>query len=503
MKKITKNNVVLGIIGVFILAFFVNSVQIKAVTEDEVQNIETNVAVEDVLESSGDVKYYKFTMDKTGYFQVLFDVVEIGVDTEDGWTITILDSDGNSTISSFTRTGDSTLPKFAFEEGKTFYLKIEAYRKNIYDAPIDVKYQFTVNTYENNSWESEYNDSVKDADNINVNSNYCANLYYSSDVDYYHFVMDRTGYFDISFTIPEVDAEVEDGWKVTVFREDENVNSFIVTSNMTTCPYAFKKGTNIYIKVEATRSNIYDAPIFTEYNLKVNATTSSVWEKESNDSLSNASSMDLSKTYSGSTYKLGDVDYYKVKLSGKGFMTVYFDPNELSDNLKDGYDLEIYNSSNAKIYSSTSITSKSNSKLYLNKGTYYIKIDDHSRSSYDCPSEYIIYKLKATYTVAAKPGKVTIRSVKGSTYNSWFNTYDDITYKLKSVKNASGYQVQISTSKKFNKNKTTVFSDISGRIGSQLKRKTKYYVRARAYYETPTGSKTYGNWSNIKSVKTK
>jgi len=75
---------------------------------------------------------------------------------------------------------------------------------------------------------------------------------------------------------------------------------------------------------------------------------------------------------------------------------------------------------------------------------------------------------------------------------------------LNSVKNASGYQVQISTSKKFNKNKTTVrSSSTKGTIGSELIKKKKYYVRARAYYETPLGLKTYGKWSNIKSVKTK
>lgn len=347
----------------------------------------------------------------------------------------------------------------------------------------------------------EYNDSATTANNIDANVNYCANLYSPGDVDYYHFVMDRTGYFDVSFTIPEVDAAIKYGWNVTIFVEDSQVDSFIATSNVTTCPYAFRKGTSIFIKIDALYASSYYAPTFTEYNLKINATTSSLWEQESNDSMSDASSISLKETYSGTTYKNGDVDYYKVRITGKGFMTLSFDPNDLLENLGEGYDLSVYNSHNTTLYSNTSITSKSSAKFYLNKGTYYIRVGNHR--SYRSPSSYTIYKLKSTFVVTGKPGKVIIKSIKGTTYTYCLSNYDNITYKLSSVKNASGYQVQISTSKKFNRNKTTVLSGTKGTIGSELIKKKKYYIRARAYYETPLGSKTYGKWSSIKHVRTK
>ena len=502
MKKIIGNVLLLVIATLFMLSLLIAPEQIKAISDDDVQKIETNIIVEDVLESTSDVKYYKFTMDKTGYFQIAFNIPEIGVDTKDGWVVSLIDSDGNSIIYSFTVAENVTFPKLAFEKGKSFYIKIEKKYNTSHLTPIGVKYQFQVNTYENMNWEVEYNDSATTANNIDANVSYCANLNSPEDVDYYHFVMDRTGYFDVSFTIPEVDATIKNGWDVTIFAEDSQVNSFIVTSNVTTCPYAFKQGTNIYIKVKARYDSSYYAPTFTEYNLKINATTSSLWEQESNDSMSDASEISLKETYSGTTYKDGDVDYYKIKITGKGFITLSFDPNDLSENLGDGFDLSVYNSSNSKLYSNTSITSKLNVKLYLGKGNYYIRIENHY--NYQSPSAYTVYKLKATFVLASKPGKAIIKSVKGTTYTYILSIYDTISYKLSSVKNASGYQVQISTSKKFNRNKTTVRSSSTrGTIGSELIKKKKYYVRARAYYETPLGLKTYGKWSNIKSVKTK
>lgn len=502
MKKTKRNVVLMVIASLFIISFLITPKQIKAVSDEYVQKIETNASVEGVLESTSEVKYYKFTMDKTGYFQIAFSVPEIGVDTKDGWTVSLLDSDGNATIYSFNISGNYALPKTGFEKGKTFYIKIETkYNSNIW-APLGVKYQFQVNTYENTNWEVENNDSSTKANNIDANIDYCANLNSSNDVDYYHFVMDRTGYFDITFSIPEVDAKIKDGWNVTVFAEDSEVNSFVATSNVTTRPYAFKQGTNIFVKVESRYHDSNYAPTYTEYNLKINATTSALWEQESNDSMQEASSINLKETYSGTTYITGDVDYYKVQITGKGFVTIFLDSNDLSENLGDGYDLSVYNSSNAKLYSNTCITSKSNAKLYLSPGAYYLRIEDHNK--YSSPSVYSVYKLRADFALAAKPGKVAIKSVKGTTYKYYFSTFDNISYRLKSVKNVSGYQIQISTNKKFNKNKTTVFSaDIKGTIGSELVKKKKYYIRARAYYETPLGAKTYGKWSNIKYVKTK
>lgn len=88
--------------------------------------------------------------------------------------------------------------------------------------------------------------------------------------------------------------------------------------------------------------------------------------------------------------------------------------------------------------------------------------------------------------VKAKPGKKKVKL-------SW-----------RKVKNATGYQIQMSTKKKkgyktvkiLKKNKTTYTK-------KKLKSKKKYYFRVRAYVKNSSGGKLYGKWSKVKKVKVK
>ena len=73
------------------------------------------------------------------------------------------------------------------------------------------------------------------------------------------------------------------------------------------------------------------------------------------------------------------------------------------------------------------------------------------------------------------------------------------------IADASGYQIQIATDKKFKKNKKTITvakQNASKKTVKKLKAKKKYFVRVRAY-KIVDGKKVYGKWSKIKSVKTK
>ena len=73
------------------------------------------------------------------------------------------------------------------------------------------------------------------------------------------------------------------------------------------------------------------------------------------------------------------------------------------------------------------------------------------------------------------------------------------------IANASGYQIQVATDKKFKKNKKTVTvakQNTSKKTVKKLKAKKKYFVRVRAY-KIVDGKKSYGKWSKIKSIKTK
>lgn len=73
------------------------------------------------------------------------------------------------------------------------------------------------------------------------------------------------------------------------------------------------------------------------------------------------------------------------------------------------------------------------------------------------------------------------------------------------IADASGYQIQVATDKKFKKNKKTITvakQNASNKTVKKLKAKKKYFVRVGAY-KIVDGKKVYGKWSKIKSVKTK
>ena len=70
-----------------------------------------------------------------------------------------------------------------------------------------------------------------------------------------------------------------------------------------------------------------------------------------------------------------------------------------------------------------------------------------------------------------------------------------------------GYQVQISTSKKFAKKNTITKTynnkKVFKRTIKKLKKGQTYYLRIRAYKKDSAGRKVYGKWSDVKKIKTK
>lgn len=91
-----------------------------------------------------------------------------------------------------------------------------------------------------------------------------------------------------------------------------------------------------------------------------------------------------------------------------------------------------------------------------------------------------------------KIGKASIKSVKNAKGKKAI-------IKLTAIKNISGYQLQYSTNKKFTKAKSKYISK-SGYTVKNLKKKKKYFFRARAF-KTVSGKMQYGEWSNVKKLK--
>ena len=101
-------------------------------------------------------------------------------------------------------------------------------------------------------------------------------------------------------------------------------------------------------------------------------------------------------------------------------------------------------------------------------------------TSQPAPAVYNLDKVKLK-TIKIKKGKAVI--------------------KWKSIKNASRYEIQYCSSRKFKKlqKKTTKKTTI---VVKKLKKKKLYYIRVRAY-STINGKKVYGTFSSIRKIKTR
>ena len=129
---------------------------------------------------------------------------------------------------------------------------------------------------------------------------------------------------------------------------------------------------------------------------------------------------------------------------------------------------------------------------------------------------------KATVEVSQQKKTTTTSTTNGNnyTYNTNHNDKNETVEgtKIKKIKsyskkikvswnkadNISGYEIQISTSKKFKKNVKTIKAseNSSGVWIKKLKKHTKYYVRIRTYMYLNT-DKLMSEWSGVKKVTTK
>lgn len=136
-------------------------------------------------------------------------------------------------------------------------------------------------------------------------------------------------------------------------------------------------------------------------------------------------------------------------------------------------------------------------------GTYNVTITFKGNYSGIITKSFVIKKAVEQQKIINKPKATSI--IKLTARKKGF-----IVKWKKVVRNNTGYQLQYSTSKSFNK-KTTKTVTIGktktvSKTVSKLKAKKNYYVRIRCYRKVKLDSKTktlYSNWSLVKKIKTK
>lgn len=231
--------------------------------------VATGVEYNGLLHYTQDADYYKFSNTKKGYFQIEFAPRLMGDDrVKNGWKISLYDGNCNL-IESFGITEKRVSNKYPFTVG-TFYVKVEAYIAAFNSYPDECPYMIQINEVTNSTWESEYNNSKKTADNIKTNTSSLYKGYlFDSDIDYYKFTLPASGKTKVSFKAKEVsDLYEARGWNVYLInaKTGSKKTMFSNVSTLKTKTVKLSKGT-YYLLVQAW--NDWYTPTGAEYNFKV------------------------------------------------------------------------------------------------------------------------------------------------------------------------------------------------------------------------------------------
>jgi hypothetical protein len=503
MKKVLKSVIVFAIAAVLVWALPTVTAQAASDhnTSSTAKAIAVNTPVTESLGSANDISWYKFDITDVGYFQMKFGINSFSNldDVHYGWDLYVYDSAYNEIQKIEGIQTAVTGAVRPFSQG-TYYVKVKSHIDVKNYAPVGCNYDLQVAFTAAADWESEYNDQSGNADTITENAMVKGSLYTGTDVDWYKVSIKTKGYFQIVFA-PDASTNLDDihfGWKITVydasFNEIQSDN--YIEGSYTGAKRGYAKGT-YYVKVEPTTTFASYAPVNCVYNLTVKTTASKVWESEGNDVSGSADTIKSGTTYSGLLQSETDADWYKIKITGSGKLTVTLKKAE-STNIDDvhyGWKLYLYDSTGSGELAKTEEI-KGSGKVELNnikKGTYYVRVVAQNAYASFAPTD-CEYTLTAKFT--EKPSKVTLKSATAGN--------KQVKLSWKKVSNATGYYVYRSTSKNgtykkvatIKKNTTVSYTD------SNLKSKKTYYYKVVAY-KTKDGKTTKGTASAVKSATTK
>jgi hypothetical protein len=149
-----------------------------------------------------------------------------------------------------------------------------------------------------------------------------------------------------------------------------------------------------YLKIEIYNNNYSDI----DYKIRVNHSSSSIWETEFNDQYTEADAISVNTDYYGSMRNSNDADWYKFKVSNNGYISLNFSHSymESSYNYWRAY---LYGESLTELasYSFAGSTMEYNlGNIGVPSGTYYLKIEIYSNNYSD-----IDYKIRINHSASS------------------------------------------------------------------------------------------------------
>ena len=213
---------------------------------------------------------------------------------------------------------------------------------------------------------------------------YSDNLENSNDINWYKVSIPADGYITIDFK-HETLSSTSRYWVIRLYMSDQ------VTEYGKGACWEIKGNENYETAKMGVAEGIYYIKIndysFSDatYNLTVNYTEDSSWEKEFNNELEDATDLVLNEAKNGNLASSNDIDWYKLVVEKDGYITIDF-KHEIVSSTNRYWVIRLYMSDGVTEYGKGAyweIKGNENyetAKMGVAEGVYYIKISDYSFS---------------------------------------------------------------------------------------------------------------------------
>lgn len=232
--------------------------------------------------------------------------------------------------------------------------------------------------------EIEINDTIENANPIELNEKYQGNLLTDKDADYYRFVTDSDGKVSISFEHPKIDTK-DRLWEVYLI--DNNKNNEVIRL------YSIGSSTNDESDAARIRAGEYYVKINSyyysdkDYFFTVNfLEESEEFEKEENNTIDTATAINVNDNYTGNLQTDNDIDYFKFSVNEKGKINFSFEHEKIDnrDRFWEVYLLDgISDNTILTLYSRGTEASLQSDYARIPPGDYYLKIKSYYYSNRD------------------------------------------------------------------------------------------------------------------------
>ena len=358
--------------------------------------------------------------------------------------------------------------------------------------------------------ESESNDSLSEANLIDLGCSMKGEMSASWDWDYYKFISNEDGKINITFKNTSPNESYICYWTLYLLGPNGEVIGMRVVdlrdSSSIVLPFIGAKAGTYYYML------IYPGPRYTDshtYTIKTSFTKGKFYEKEVNNTEETASKLILANNYTGvisgdfmdgDSNECYDRDYYKIKAPAKGKMTITFKHKQKTPVYSySAWMLDLYKHQNGGNLSLSTASilpgSDAKKKIYsatVNKGdTFWFSVKSSTdgyclRDPSDVYGEP--YTVITTFVLSAKPKLTAAAKV------------DSIVLTSTELSNITGYEVQMKSGDSYKKIATVKKSALKV-TKKGLKKNTKYTFKVRAFLKKD-GTTYYGNWVTI-SARTK